>query len=677
MKITKNTQEKNTPNMSEKKTRSIKVHLVGTIVPIIVISIVIILSWTYLKSEQIISDNAEQLLTASTNEQAAKVGSWAKENLSVFKTVKKTLESSNFTKKQELNYLSHFLDKYESFPLGVYVGSKDGEFLDASGWVPDKDYVVSETNWYKEGITHKDVTYGAAYLDNNTGDYIFSATALLDDGSGKDRVMAADVSLKAASEIVTSNNSMEHSKSLLVEKSSDTILASDNEKLRATTLDENHSDELFAGIASKISTEDYNPGLIHGYMVSIQPVDGTDWLLVSYIKKATVLSQLTQLRTYIIILAVITILILVLLTVRVIDYITKPIKALTNTIVAMTQGDFTAEVQVKGNDEIALMSESVKNFIEVMRNTITDIISISEQLNTQSSNSTSVSESLKSSAITQSDSMNNLNTTVDELGRAVEEIAEGATSLAIVVSETGQDGTRVNAKMQETVSVTEQGRADMNHVGEAMQTIESSMNALEEAINKVGSSAQEITNIVELIGNISEETNLLSLNASIEAARAGEAGRGFSIVASEIGKLASTSSDAVQNISNLINEISALIADTVKQTKNSVDNIKESSSLIHTACDTFDTIYSTINETNDIVKDMIQKVQKVDDVASSVAAITEEQAASANEIMTASNVMLEQTSNITNNSELVAKEAQELYTTSEKLSSEMGIFKVK
>ena len=470
---------------------------------------------------------------------------------------------------------------------------------------------------------------------------------------------------------------MEHSKSLLVEKSSDTILASDNEKLRATTLDENHSDELFAGITSKISTEDYNPGLIHGYMVSIQPVDGTDWLLVSYIKKATVLSQLTQLRTYIIILAVITILILVLLTVRVIDYITKPIKALTNTIVAMTQGDFTAEVQVKGNDEIALMSESVKNFIEVMRNTITDIISISEQLNTQSSNSTSVSESLKSSAITQSDSMNNLNTTVDELGRAVEEIAESATSLAIVVSETGQDGTRVNAKMQETVSVTEQGRADMNHVGEAMQTIESSMNALEEAINKVGSSAQEITNIVELIGNISEETNLLSLNASIEAARAGEAGRGFSIVASEIGKLASTSSDAVQNISNLINEISALIADTVKQTKNSVDNIKESSSLIHTACDTFDTIYSTINETNDIVKDMIQKVQKVDDVASSVAAITEEQAASANEIMTASNVMLEQTSNITNNSELVAKEAQELYTTSEKLSSEMGIFKVK
>ncbi|MSS63234.1 methyl-accepting chemotaxis protein [Velocimicrobium porci] len=677
MKSTKNRQKNQSSNVSKKRTGSIKVRLVGTIVPIIILSIVVILSWTYSKSEQIISENAEQLLTASTKEQAASVGSWAKENLSVFKTVKKTLEHANFTKKQELSYLSKFLDEYESFPLGIYIGSKDGEFLDASGWVPDKDYVVAETDWYKEGVTHKDVTYGAAYLDNNTGDYIFSATALLDDGSGKDRVMAADVSLKSASEIVTSSNSMEYSKSLLVEKSSNTILASDNEEFRANVLDTSNSDELLAGIASKISSQNYEPALIHGYMVSMQPIDGTDWLLISYIQKATVLSKLTQLRTYIVILAIITILILAFVTIRVIHYITKPIKSLTNTIVAMTQGDFTPEVQVNGNDEITLMSESIKNFIEVMRNTITDIISVSEQLSSQSKNSTSVSESLKTSAITQADSMNNLNTIVDELGRAVEEIAESATSLAIVVSETGEDGTRVNAKMQETVSVTEQGRADMNHVGEAMQTIETSMNALETAINKVGESAKEITNIVELIGNISEETNLLSLNASIEAARAGEAGRGFSIVASEIGKLAATSSDAVQNISGLINEISSLITDTVQQTQNSVHNIKESSLLIHTACDTFDTIYNTINETNSIVKDMIQKVQKVDDVASSVAAITEEQAASANEIMTASNVMLEQASNITNNSELVAKEANELYNTSEKLSSEVEIFKVK
>ena len=199
MKSTKNRQKNQSSNVSKKRTGSIKVRLVGTIVPIIILSIVVILSWTYSKSEQIISENAEQLLTASTKEQAASVGSWAKENLSVFKTVKKTLEHANFTKKQELSYLSKFLDEYESFPLGIYIGSKDGEFLDASGWVPDKDYVVAETDWYKEGVTHKDVTYGAAYLDNNTGDYIFSATALLDDGSGKDRVMAADVSLKSAS----------------------------------------------------------------------------------------------------------------------------------------------------------------------------------------------------------------------------------------------------------------------------------------------------------------------------------------------------------------------------------------------------------------------------------------------------------------------------------------------
>lgn len=676
MKIQKNPKKNATLEVSQKKAGSITLKLIGTIIPIIVIAVVIILAWTYSKSEEIISDNAEQLLIASSKEQSAKVETWAKENLSVFKTVKKTLESSNFSKKEELNYLANFLDVYESFPLGIYIGAKDGEFWDASGWVPDTDYVVTDTDWYKEGIKNKDVTYGAAYIDNNTGEYIFSATALLDEKTGKERVMAADVSLAAVSEIVTSSNAMEHSKSLLVEKSSNTILAADNKDWRATTLETNHSNSLLGGIAGKINSDNTKTELINGYMVSFQPVEGTDWVLISYIQRAAVLEKLTQLKSYILILAGIAIAILIIVTARVIQFITKPIKTLTNTIISMTQGDFTAEVKVRGNDEIALMSKSVKEFIEVMRGTIKNIVSISEQLNEQSGNSAKVSDSLRSSAITQSDSMNNLNTTVDELGRAVEEIAENASSLAIVVSETGEDGTRVNEKMQETVAVTEQGRLDMNHVSKAMEMIQTSINTLEEAINKVGSSTREITNIVALIGDIAEETNLLSLNASIEAARAGEAGKGFSVVASEIGKLASTSGNAVQNISSLINEVSSLINNTVVQANQSVENIKESSALINTACTTFDTIYSTINETNGIVKDMIAKVHKVDDVAASVAAITEEQAASANEIMTTSNIMLEQAGNITNNSELVAQDAQQLYNTSEQLSSEVSIFKV-
>lgn len=676
MKIGKNAAENTTLGVSKKKTGSITLKLIGTIIPIIIIAVVVILAWTYSKSEDIIYDSAEQLLIASTKEQAAKVESWAKENLSVFKTVKTTLETSNFTKKEELNYLSNFLDVYESFPLGIYVGAKDGEFLDASGWVPDASYKVTETDWYKEGINHPEVTFGAAYIDNNTGEYIFSASALLDDKSGRERVMASDVSLAAASEIVTSSSAMEQSKSLMVEKSSNTILASDNKDWHATVLDTSNSNSLLAGIAGKINSDSSKTELIDGYMVSFQQVEGTDWLLISYIEKATVLERLTHLKSYIMILAAIAILILVIVTARVIHYITKPIKSLTNTITAMTQGDFTADVKVKGNDEIALMSKSVKEFIEVMRETIKDIISISQQLNEQSSKSAEVSSSLRSSAMTQSNSMNNLNTTVDELGRAVEEIAQNASSLAIVVSETSEDGTKVNEKMQETVTVTEQGRLDMNHVDKAMEIIQASINSLEEAINKVGSSTKEITNIVALIGDIAEETNLLSLNASIEAARAGEAGKGFSVVASEIGKLASTSGNAVQNISSLINEVSTLINNTVEQTNDSVIKIKESSELINTACTTFDIIYNTINETNDIVKDMIKKVHKVDDVAASVAAITEEQAASANEIMTTSNFMLEQAANITENSEAVAQDSKQLHNTSEHLSSEVGIFKV-
>ena len=167
-----------------------------------------------------------------------------------------------------------------------------------------------------------------------------------------------------------------------------------------------------------------------------------------------------------------------------------------------------------------------------------------------------------------------------------------------------------------------------------------------------------------------------SLNASIEAARAGEAGRGFAVVASEIGTLAKNSADSVANITELINEINKLVENAVSQAGSSACEIAGSAGLIHAAVDTFHTIFSNIQDTNELMKNVVSKIGEVDEVATNVAAICEEQAASSDEILATSESMLTQAKNITRNSEQVESASENLAVSANQLSSQIEQFQI-
>lgn len=183
-------------------------------------------------------------------------------------------------------------------------------------------------------------------------------------------------------------------------------------------------------------------------MAYLENIDNTSWVLASYIPQEEVVAALDQLQIIINIAAIICIILLTIIMERVIHVIIKPIKKLTGTIEQITQGDFTVNVDTRGNDEVAVMSKSMQKFIETMRGIITDVRDMSWQLSTQAENSSKVSETLHSSAEIQSSSMEELNTTVDELAKSVSEVAENATTLAHVVSEADTMGQRASHKMR-------------------------------------------------------------------------------------------------------------------------------------------------------------------------------------------------------------------------------------
>lgn len=468
---------------------------------------------------------------------------------------------------------------------------------------------------------------------------------------------------------------MDDAQAFLVNPKDGSILAHRDSSMISTKLSDSR-DAFLKDVGAKVADGDYSLTKIDGNMTAFSEISGTDWILVSYIPTSIIYKDVNKVRTDMILVGLISVLLLAVLIERVIHFTIRPIKELTSIITLMTDGDFTVEVKTKSNDEIGRMGRGVEKFVSTMRGMIASIYSVSDKLHSQADNSNTVSDQMLDASTTQSHSMEELNSTVEQLSLSVNDIAQNATTLAMVVADTRKNSEEVDDKMKETVTISRQGKSDMQRVGVAMTDINDSMLHLQEAIDKVGKASSEITNITNVIAGIADQTNLLSLNASIEAARAGEAGKGFAVVAGEIGQLAQTSADSVHDIENLIHEINDLVKDAVSQADDSAGNINESSRLVEDALKTFDAIFNNIDAVSGLVQQVIEKVEKVDDVATNVAAISEEQAASSEEILATSDTMVEQANHITDNSKTVANDARELTESAQELADQVSMFKI-
>ena len=660
--------------MKKKGNISIKAKLLGIIIPVVIAIILILVFTAYHVSSGIIESYSKNLLESSVNNQASKIEAWLEENLASMQMAKTMIEKLHPDETQLQTILDASCGYSENYPDGLFLADANGSFLkgtDSKKQEPNP----KESMWYQEGMTRVNMAVGSAH-QNPDGTNVVSASGLLNDGSDTVRVIAADMTLDRISVIVNSFIEMHDAEAFLVDKDSSVILASRDSDLISKTLGADGQSAFYKEVEKKVSGKSYDFCTLDGNMTVFKEVNGTNWMLVSYVPTRVVLADLVGLRNLMIIFSIISILVLCVLIERVTHVVIRPVKEMTRVITSMASGDFTVSMKVKGNDEIAVMGRSVEHFIASMKEMIRQMGHVSDRLEKQAGSSKNVSGEMNSAANIQSQSMTELNATVDQLSVSVNEIAQNATQLAGVVADTKEDSDKVEDKMRTTVEVSEKGKADMESVGNALHNIEISIHNLEEAVDKVGTASGEIVDIIKLIGDIAEETNLLSLNASIEAARAGEAGRGFAVVASQIGVLAKNSADSVAHITSLINEINGLVDDAVKQAGSSASDIESSADLIHTAVDTFDQIFQNIQETSHLIESVVEKINQVDQVATNVAAISEEQAASSDEILATSESMLQQAKSISKNSEQVEAEAGNLAESADQLADQVKQFQI-
>ncbi|MBU9721390.1 MULTISPECIES: methyl-accepting chemotaxis protein [Bacillaceae] len=299
--------------------------------------------------------------------------------------------------------------------------------------------------------------------------------------------------------------------------------------------------------------------------------------------------------------------------------IVTPILVVVNKIQEVAKGNFSGdEIKTKSKDEIGQLTSSVNEMVENLRfllqrtmDTSNKVAAASKQLS-QNSETTSQStfEIAKTTEEVAASALNTVQTSKDS-AMAMEEMTQGIQRIAMssqVVAETAQEAT----------VETEQGNGDIQQVISQMESISTSVMKMSSVMNELGMKSKSIGSIVEIITNISEQTNLLALNAAIEAARAGEHGKGFAVVADEVRKLAEESRKSAMDIGSVIQEIQ-------QETDQAVHHMNEGSDEVKTGI-------STVNKAGEAFHRISESIQQVSTQIQEVSAISEEMSASAEQV---------------------------------------------
>jgi methyl-accepting chemotaxis protein len=361
----------------------------------------------------------------------------------------------------------------------------------------------------------------------------------------------------------------------------------------------------------------------------VEPIKGTKWFVGSGGYESVIDSALAEsyqeieemkLDTVIRlgIIFAISIVVMVLIIVKISNYLTRNMDKILRGLKKVAKGDLTVELEVNSNDELGELTQGFNYAIQGQAEILKKILAIVDDLS-------AYSQELLASAEEGNATTEATTESISQMVASIQQISSSSQEIVKLVE---------NANLR-----TEEGRSKMEDTIAKIKSINTEVAKAKNVISKLDSISQEITEVVNMITEIAEQTNLLALNAAIEAARAGESGRGFAVVAEEI---------------------KALAEETAKATDRAIDLLKDTQSRSQEGLLAIESVNQETKRGEELIGETEASLNKIAEVVTDTSAYIEETTASTQELASSSELVTDSTSNMKSMSDEVNKSAEEL-----------------
>ena len=374
-------------------------------------------------------------------------------------------------------------------------------------------------------------------------------------------------------------------------------------------------------------------------LTSYSTLGETGWYVVSLVPYSYLDKESNNIRSNLILWGLICLLGALVLSYLVTGSISNPLNKIVKVMNEAKTGNLLVDIKDNRKDEIAVVSKSFKEMLSNIRLLVLSFRESADAVLQNSERIAASSRQFRGSSELTSNVIHQIAAGASEQAGDAGNCVEYMNRLSGDIDKMQDDASHISEQVIKTKKLSESTYSVINSLKEKAYETSSVSERIACDINSLNNDMKEIRNIIKFIVDISEQTNLLSLNASIEAARAGAAGLCFAVVADEVKKLANQSKEASVSISKIINNIQAKTDKIVKMTSDSGIIIGHQMDAVEKTYDAFKIIYNamedvtrSIDSTSQTTREVLSSRQKTLGAIGGISSVSEETAATAEEV---------------------------------------------
>ncbi|ESP93375.1 MULTISPECIES: methyl-accepting chemotaxis protein [Pseudoalteromonas] len=530
-----------------------KITLAASVVLVIVLSLFTVNNFVLMRSQT--QDQLTLVLQEISQSVSQNIANWLNDRLDIVQSVaqghlKSDSDEEVRRRLQTAAKAGHFKN--------TFIGTPDGQFvLNDSSIVLPSDFDATTRPWYQLAMRKRDTAFTTPYTDATTNELTITAVVPVYSNGVLSGATGGDIDMGTITQIINEIDFLGFGYGFLLDGEG-RILSHPN-----TQMNDKNMRDLF-GQQLNLQEEfveieiDGTEKLVS--FVKMHGIKNVEWYLGVVIDKEIAYSSISSFRNMALIYMLLGVVVIVVLMQLLLKYLMRPMTHLNEAIkdIAQGEGDLTRRLVVENNDEFGELSNYFNLFVEKIHQSIGKVKSTTDALE-------NVMEGLQRQTQDALDIYTEQTKRTDNVATAINELSSSAIEISNNAKHASELATGANTMSDESQSALNSNIEEIGALSSKMQEAQSTIDGLDRLTASIGQ-------VLEVIKGVSEQTNLLALNAAIEAARAGEAGRGFAVVADEVRQLAQRTQESTQEIENTIAELQQGSASAVAVMKLSIED---------------------------------------------------------------------------------------------------------